>query len=234
MKFSKHIFCVATCGVALIALSSSANAQFTGKAWTVTSGENGGTWDSAFGQAAGNAAPVAPTSGLQGTFTVAAGQDLDFASSGTLNNFLSSGTTSTGSSYTCTGSYCSSNVSTFSTRGTIVEITGSAQLNTGTTYSVTHDDGITLLLNGSTVLGGSGTTTAGPQGATTSYFHVSTNGIYSVDLFYGECCNPPADLSTNFASLTPMTPTPEPASMVLLATILIGTGIAYKRNRKLA
>lgn len=96
--------------------------------------------------------------------------------------------------------------------------TGSVALTAGTTYTVTHDDGADLFLNGVLVVNSPGPTS--PLGST---FSVGTTGVYSFDLLYAQVNGAPATL--NFPSTFV---TPEPSSFILLGSGLLGAAGAIR------
>ena len=101
-------------------------------------------------------------------------------------------------------------------RGTLAETIGN-------TISITHDDGITLLINGSTVISSPGPQSTGPA----STYTETTNGIASFELIYGECCSLPADLNVANLHATPL-----PGALPLLATSLGFFGFLGWRKRR--
>jgi hypothetical protein len=226
MKFSKHLFYVATCGVATLALSVSANAQLSGFGGETTTTQ-------AF------ASDLVFTPGTGFTFTANTSSlgaiSFDAGGSNTLGAFVNSGghLTTGNTSQPITGSV-----------NTTLAITGSALFTTGEQITFTHDDGVNLYVGGTlfsnqvSCVSGCGSTVGGNDyrdatGSESTTFQISSAqaGLNSFEIVYNECCSLPAVLSGTIPNITS---TPEPASIVLLATMLLGTGIVYRRRGKAA
>jgi PEP-CTERM motif-containing protein len=103
------------------------------------------------------------------------------------------------------------------TNGTLVNFTGFVTVTTGETFTVTHDDGLTLIIGG-TDLGFNPGPTA-PITSTATY--PGPSGTFAFQLVYGECCGGPAVLQVDLPlSNTPSVP--EPSSFLLLGSSLVG------------
>ncbi len=216
MKFSKNLFYVATCGVAALGLSISANAQVTGHAY-IYSGSTNAT-PANFSTAAGSSV---------GGYTFSLGSNsINFQAGDTTvptytgRAFVNSGGGTITSSTVPFGADALMSLGSYNT---IIDIKGTTTIAHGQAINTFHDDGIQLYIGGNLVLDAQGQTS--PEHSDTTFGGVS--GTYNFDLYYDECCSAPAVLT---ASLP--TATPEPTSIVLMATMLLGVGIVYRRNRK--
>jgi hypothetical protein len=87
-------------------------------------------------------------------------------------------------------------------------------LTNGTTYSVTHDDGMTLYIDGTAFISSSGPTSP----ATTYGTWGGTTDTHSFEIVYAECCGLPAQLSTSIPVVPvvkPCTPGTDPTQCEL-------------------
>jgi hypothetical protein len=94
--------------------------------------------------------------------------------------------------------------------GTILEFTGFVTVTTGQMFTVTHDDGLTLIIGGLDLGFNPGPTAPVTSIAT----YTGPSGTFAFQLVYAECCGGPAVLQIDlpFSNVAP-----EPATLALRA-----------------
>ena len=168
-----------------------------------------------------NAIPAnVPGSPADATFSVPNGP-INFTSFAgyTVGQFLSSGGAS------CTGADCS-NLMDAGGFGTLIELVGTVSVTHGQSFTVTHDDGLTLIIGGMDLGFSPGPTS--PNVSTVTWNGPTGNLPFT--LVYGECCGAPAVLQT---SLPLSSGVPEPASLGLMVAGGLGLlGLSRLRSKR--
>ncbi len=101
--------------------------------------------------------------------------------------------------------------------GTLLEFTGFVTVTNGQQFTVTHDDGLTLIIGGLDLGFYSGPTA--PTTSTTTY--TGPSGNFAFQLVYGECCGGPAVLQIDLP-FTSAVPEPETYAMFMAGLGLMG------------
>ncbi len=148
------------------------------------------------------------------TFTTT--DPIDFSSGGlyTIGEFLASGNGST----ILTGSGELGNT----LENTLFNFTGDVTVTNGESFTVGHDDGLTLVIDGITVIDEPNPTSF----VNTTETYTGPSGTFAFQLVYGECCGAPADLSISL----PLSSVPEPSTDGVLLAGLFGLGVMLKRK----
>jgi hypothetical protein len=123
-----------------------------------------------------------------------------------------------------TGTYFGGAAPTDTLDSTITNITGTVSVTNGETFSVSHDDGVTLIIGGVTVINTPGPTSVIDSIAT----YTGASGNQAFQLVYGECCGAPATLVVDL----PLTSVPELSTWGMMAVGFGAIGfLAYRRGR---
>jgi hypothetical protein len=156
--------------------------------------------------------PTGLTSGVDGTFTSHAFNYSSPPGNFTVGGFLG------GDAAGLPAAVAAANLA-----NSVFRFTGAA-FAPGGTVTITHDDGVILSSGINTT---TGNIINDPLAAPPHVSMAPFVGNQNITLLYGECCGPPAQLISNIDNAA----VPEPASLALLGSALVGFGVWYRRRR---
>jgi hypothetical protein len=110
------------------------------------------------------------------------------------------------------------------TLGTLLSFTGTVSVTNGQHFTVTHDDGLTLIIGGINLGFNPGPTAP----VVTDVVYTGPTGNFPFQLVYGECCQGPAVLQVEL----PLNAVPEPETYALMVAGLAALGWVSRRRRR--
>jgi hypothetical protein len=114
------------------------------------------------------------------------------------------------------------------TQGTLMRLTGTISVTHNEVFTLTHDDGVTLIVNGQTLAG----FTSGPTSPSTQTgTYTGAAGDVAFTLIYGENSGPPAQLTGNLGPLAPQAVPDGGTTVALLGMGLAGLAGLGRRVR---
>ena len=110
--------------------------------------------------------------------------------------------------------------------GTLFQFTGFVTVSNGQTFTVTHDDGLTLIIGGLDL--GFATGPTAPVISTETY--TGPSGTLGFELVYAECCLGAAVLQVDLPFSNLPNDMPEAGSLALIGMALAGIGWSSRRR----
>ena len=107
----------------------------------------------------------------------------------------------------------------------LFDFTGAANFTTGQSFSVTHDDGTNMYVNGNLVLGAPNPTAP----VSTPFTYSGPSGNFNFEFIYTECCGGDADYITSLVPVTTGT-VPEPETLAMVGSGLLGLCEVVRRR----
>jgi len=153
---------------------------------------------------------------------------LDF----TIGSFINSLGAQTGAA-TYSGTATSGTVLNAGGGGMLFEFTGTASFTANQAFSLAHDDGVQLYIGCTGAACGAGNLVLNQPGPTsptiTNFNYSGAQGVgnQQFTFVYGECCSAPAVFQT---TLVPPTTVPEPGSVMLFGSVILGLATAMRRR----
>ena len=196
---------------------------WTVSAWTTTTGTIGGT------NFINAAQTPAPTAAATATFTYTGQLNFDNPNpqggSNTFSDFFGGGSNISGLSSSALTALLNTTMSApGSSNYTYLEFSLNGPLGTiqnGATIALTHDDGASVYQNGLAIIQSPGETAVGPNQPQVAALLPGTLNSFTVD--YVEANGSPAVLKVAV---------PDPGSLALLGTGLLGIGLVMRRRRR--